>query len=278
MKHDVVRTVKVLLWLLFSIALSYIMAPLALLEAPAMKMDPRLFIIVIVAVILVSALGWYFLMKKFEVKYVELMFALVLAAMLSRVIGLFFPEVGQINMAGFFYRLAIVVVLMFLFMRFLRMLQRSWKNVLRWYWLMNLLMSVVMVTAGLFIGLSIVPWVALLLLFLLSLYDVYAVYISKHMISFAKFFIKRRFLPGIAVPYRDKRRFAVLGGGDVLFMVMVSSSFYRVNPALMLLTAFGMFMSIVILFLLSKEKRFYPALPFILAGAVIPLGVLLWLS
>jgi presenilin-like A22 family membrane protease len=138
-------------------------------------------------------------------------------------------------------------------------------------------------------------WSVIVLLFLISGYDAYAVWKSKHMITLAKSQAKARIFAGLLIPYKlrlragkkgkkvkragKKIRTAILGGGDIGFPLIFTG---------VILKVFGLWQSLVIpifsgaalLFLLLKgdEDKFYPAMPFITAGCLIGLGVVLLLG
>ncbi len=146
-------------------------------------------------------------------------------------------------------------------------------------------------------------WSVVILLLLISAYDMYAVWKSKHMITLAKSQAKAKIFAGLLIPYKfklkekikkfklgrkakkvkskkskvvGKVRVAVLGGGDIGFPLIFAG---------VILKTFGLWQSLVIpffsgaalLFLLltSKEKKFYPAMPFISVGCFVGLGVVL---
>lgn len=130
----------------------------------------------------------------------------------------------------------------------------------------------------------------LVLLALISVYDMYAVWKSKHMIKLAKFQTKSKMFAGLLIPYRlpgkvttrgkktskkiKKIRVAVLGGGDIGFPLMFAG---------VVLKTFGIGYALIIppfatlalagLFFYSKKDRFYPAMPFLSIGCVAGLGV-----
>ncbi|MFH1682409.1 MAG: presenilin family intramembrane aspartyl protease [Candidatus Woesearchaeota archaeon] len=139
----------------------------------------------------------------------------------------------------------------------------------------------------------------IILLILISAYDMYAVWKSKHMIKLAQSQAKAKIFAGLLIHYRmkkekkqpgvkgEKRLFvlkdkqvktAVLGGGDIGFPLIFTG---------VIMAEFGWQLSLVIpifsglaLFLLllkGKEKKFYPAMPFITAGCLIGLGVVMLL-
>lgn len=129
---------------------------------------------------------------------------------------------------------------------------------------------------------------AIILLLLLSVYDMYAVWKSKHMIRMAKFQTKSHIFAGLLIPYRlsamktkarkkqglVKMQSAVLGGGDIGFPLIFAGT---------VLQSFGFVYSLIIpvfagislccLLMLASKRKFYPALPFLTAGCLIGLGV-----
>lgn len=134
-------------------------------------------------------------------------------------------------------------------------------------------------------------WSIIILLILISAYDAYAVWKSKHMITLAKSQTKAKIFAGLLIPYKlgkisgkappkrklKKIRTAILGGGDIGFPLIFAG---------VILKEFGLWQSLIIpfgavlglAFLLWKgnENKFYPAMPFISAGCL--LGLLaIWL-
>ena len=123
-----------------------------------------------------------------------------------------------------------------------------------------------------------------MLLIVISLYDMYAVWKSKHMIKLAEFQSKSNVFAGFYVPYRlpegmktkkmKKTKAAILGGGDIAFPLLFAGT---------ILKEFGLIFSVIIpvcttialFFLLLKGKKdtFYPAMPFLSAGCLIGYGV-----
>ena len=137
----------------------------------------------------------------------------------------------------------------------------------------------------------------IILLILISIYDAWAVWKSGIMQKMAKYQINNvKTFSGFFVPYLNKKQkeklrkmrksekeklrkkgikvnVAILGGGDVAFTLI---------PAGVMLKTFGLTSAILVIlgalvglssiFLISKKKKFYPAMPFITAG--IFLGIL----
>ncbi len=144
---------------------------------------------------------------------------------------------------------------------------------------------------------------AFVLLILISLYDAYAVWKSKHMITLAKAQADHGLFAGLIVPYKFpsfkfKELFykpktvnrkpqtvnsklqtpiAILGGGDISFPLLFSGAVlvkYGFLIALLMIP----FSTIALagLFYLGKKKTFYPAMPFISFGCFVGYFVL-WL-
>ncbi len=138
-------------------------------------------------------------------------------------------------------------------------------------------------------------WTIIILLILISLYDMWAVWKSGIMQKMAKFHINElQIFPGLFIPTASKKTkekikalklkyknkippsvakkqkfkvtLAILGGGDVVFPIITAGVFLRVLglvPALFV-TA-GAFAGLTYLFI-NSEKKAYPAMPFITAG------------
>lgn len=127
-----------------------------------------------------------------------------------------------------------------------------------------------------------------ILLILISLYDMYAVWHSKHMIKLAKFQTKNKVFAGLFVPYAlkgvepvkakqvkvGKIRTAILGGGDIAFplffsgVVMKSFGFLQT-----LIIPLVVSVALLLLFLKSEKGKFYPAMPFLTIGCFIGFGI-----
>ena len=116
---------------------------------------------------------------------------------------------------------------------------------------------------------------AFVLLIILSGYDMYAVWRSKHMVHMAKFQAKSGIFAGLLFPYKikgkGKRRgtvkTAVLGGGDIGFPlifagVVMKTTGYLDAVVVAVFATLGLFA----LLYFSKKDRFYPAMPFLTIG------------
>lgn len=146
------------------------------------------------------------------------------------------------------------------------------------------------------------------LLGLISIYDYIAVRRTKHMVKLAKFQGKSKLFAGLLVPYKRKGKtpeghitlgknvrikeskeentkgksgIAILGGGDIGFPLLFAG-------AVMKQFGFGLWdfrtfivplfaaLSLLLLFLFSTDKKFYPAMPYLTAGCLLGYAVV-WL-
>lgn len=142
------------------------------------------------------------------------------------------------------------------------------------------------------------PLYAILLLILISIYDMWAVWHSGIMQKMAKFQMNElKIFGGFLIPYLTKEvrqkiaslkkskkqekkmkiSMAILGGGDVVFPIITAGVFMlSLGLAYAVSIIFGAFLGLTLLMLFSEKKKFYPAMPFISAG--IFLGLLVcWL-
>lgn len=148
-------------------------------------------------------------------------------------------------------------------------------------------------------------WASLLLL-AIAVYDAYAVWKSKHMVSLAKFQTESKMFAGLHIDYapgkqapkapspirrKDKQakaqsKSAVLGGGDMTFPLLFTGTVlnWLLLKGIQPINAFWLSTivvatstaSLTFLFIIAKKDRFYPAMPFISAGCFVGLGIV-WL-
>ena len=148
------------------------------------------------------------------------------------------------------------------------------------------------------------PTTIIILLILISIYDMWAVWKSGIMQKMAKFQMQElRIFGGFLIPslsdkvraqikrikqkYKGKKipkkiknkkfkvNLAILGGGDVVFPIIAAGVFLRafgLIPALFV-TA-GALAGLTFLFIITKKGKAYPAMPYITTG--IFLGLLIW--
>jgi presenilin-like A22 family membrane protease len=148
-------------------------------------------------------------------------------------------------------------------------------------------------------------WTVILLLILISVYDMYAVWHAGFMQKMAKYQIQNlKVFSGFFVPYLGKKEkdmvknmkgmsetqfkrktkkikvnVAILGGGDVVFPIILAGVVLRTLGVFSaLLVTIGATAALAFLFWISKKGKFYPAMPFISTGCFLALGLvyLLW--
>ena len=139
---------------------------------------------------------------------------------------------------------------------------------------------------------------AFALLIVISIYDMFAVWKSKHMIKIAKFQIESKAFAGLSIPYGPNKieanyeisktfgkakkgvRAAILGGGDIVFPLIFSGSVmlnliqehgFSKSLALGITSIISLTATFALSFLLfkGKQNKFYPAMPYLTAGCII---------
>ena len=127
------------------------------------------------------------------------------------------------------------------------------------------------------LGLSFQPEAFVILLALLSIYDFIAVYKTKHMQKMATSMLKSGTMMGLIIPHKftnlsaslekvqSGKEFVILGGGDIAFPLMFSSSLiavYGITSSLVVaaFAVFGILLTFL-LFLSQKKRKPLPALP-----------------
>lgn len=131
-------------------------------------------------------------------------------------------------------------------------------------------------------------WTIIVLLILISAYDIWAVWHSGIMQKMAMYQIdKLKVFSGFFVPYISKKvrakikkmkkselkkkkikvNLAILGGGDIIFPIIAAGVMLKtfgLGSALFVIA--GATLGLGYLFLKAEKKKFYPAMPFITAG------------
>jgi len=148
----------------------------------------------------------------------------------------------------------------------------KWPSVL----IQDICMIMAMAGAGSVLGLTFMPQTIAVLLVVFSVYDVIAVYKTKHMVEMAKEMIESRAILGFVVPSNLKDfkqslaevkpggKFMVLGGGDVVFPLLFCSSLVSsgiVNSLIVALFSLIGLLASFLFFVFQKEKKPIPALP-----------------
>lgn len=141
-------------------------------------------------------------------------------------------------------------------------------------------------------------WSILFLLLLVSAYDAYAVWKSKHMITMATFQTKTNMFAGLLVGYKQKKkdvkkttvpvplkevRTAVLGGGDIGFPLLFAGVVFKglllqysflLSFLLTTIMSVAATIALLLLFLYAEKDKFYPAMPFITTGCLVGYGLI----
>lgn len=129
---------------------------------------------------------------------------------------------------------------------------------------------------GSLLGLRFKPEIVVFLLIIFSVYDFLAVYKTKHMVKMAKEMIASRAILALIVPpnvfsfqeslekIRPGGKFLILGGGDILFPLILAASLIRYSILDSLIVAvfslIGLFVSFWI-FVSQRVRQPIPALP-----------------
>ncbi len=126
------------------------------------------------------------------------------------------------------------------------------------------------------------PLTTIILLVLISCYDMYAVWRSQHMTRMAQFQAKSGIFAGLLLPYAPKKivlkvpkkpglvRTAILGGGDIGFPLIFAGVVMKTfGPQQAAVIALGASAALLCLLFFGQKKRFYPAMPFLSAGCLI---------
>ena len=150
--------------------------------------------------------------------------------------------------------------------------------------LQDLVMVLTFAGVGAVLGISLMPGTVILILVILSFYDIIAVYKTKHMVELAEAMIRSRAIFGFVVPatFRDFKermtrvspggQFMILGSGDVILPLLLSASLVGTSLSQSVIVAFfsalGLFLMHLI-FTNQKVRRPMAALPPIAAMAIL---------
>jgi presenilin-like A22 family membrane protease len=108
----------------------------------------------------------------------------------------------------------------------------------------------------------------LIILAIISLYDIIAVWVTKHMVTLAKTQQEIGVFSGLVIRYKDE--FAILGGGDIVFPLLFASTvLLEISVIAGIFVVYGAVLGLLTLALIGERKKYYPALPFITSFAVL---------
>lgn len=112
----------------------------------------------------------------------------------------------------------------------------------------------------------------IILLLAVALYDFIAVNLTKHMVKLAKMQQSLGIFTGLIVTYKNEA--AILGGGDIAFTLLFATVALKdIGLPAALFSIYGASIALILLMLMGKKKKFYPAMPFITAGLLLGLLV-----
>ncbi|MFH1133216.1 MAG: presenilin family intramembrane aspartyl protease [Nanoarchaeota archaeon] len=245
------------------------------LERPQLA-EPTSYIFIIIAVLIGTAL--IFLLMRFrQVRLWKLWFLMSVVICLTVAFGAFLPDITALA-------LALVLGL--------------WKVLRPNVYIHNA--TEVFVYAGLaaiFVPIMNV-FSAFMLLVLISLYDMYAVWKSKHMVALAQFQISSKLFAGLSLAYdkqgalhasmpeikqekdgkggkESRMRNAILGGGDIGFPLIFAGVVMKQAGYLALIVSVFAAIALGLLFMYGRKDRFYPAMPFVTIGCLLGYGLVL---
>lgn len=132
---------------------------------------------------------------------------------------------------------------------------------------------------------------AIIMLLLISIYDAYAVWQSKHMVTLAKFQSSQGMFAGMVVPYSISKQApkktkgkvvmksvptAILGGGDMGFPLFFAGAVYAkyALPITFIIPVCAL-IALGALLTYGKKDKFYPAMPFISLGCFVGYAIIL---
>ncbi|MGC9049240.1 MAG: presenilin family intramembrane aspartyl protease [Patescibacteria group bacterium] len=158
----------------------------------------------------------------------------------------------------------------------------------------NLIITLTIIWAAISLGLVISPWQIIIILLILSLYDLIAVWKTKHMIKMFKGLAERGVIFALIIPAKIKNlfqsipeikpgsEFLFLGTGDLaLPMIFVISAFrsscdswsnsckFAILPPILIILGTLLGIVFINLVMMGKERKPLPALPPLAIGAIL---------
>lgn len=133
---------------------------------------------------------------------------------------------------------------------------------------------------AIFVPMLNVFWVSMLLI-AISVYDMIAVWKTRHMIKLAKLSMKSKIFSGFLIPYKMPKgirkgkklkgvKTALLGGGDVAFPLLFAGVVMKnIGFCETLIIPVCVTIALFLLFLKGKKDKFYPAMPFVSIGCFV---------
>lgn len=151
-------------------------------------------------------------------------------------------------------------------------------------WVQDLVMLLTLAGIGAVFGLALTPLAVVIILVILSFYDIIAVYKTGHMVKLAETMIRARAIFGFVIPikpggFRENitrvqpgEEFMILGSGDVALPLLLAASLVRISVSqaavVIAFACLGLLIS-NLLFTSQKTRRPMAALPPIAAMSII---------
>ncbi len=243
---------------------------------PPDEIDQNSSVVSILIALLVAVFIMLMLMKFKAEVFLRLWFFVVVILGLSLAINAFLPDLRMASLISLVVSIPLA---------YLKIFKRN-------LWVHNL--TELLIYPG--IAIVFIPllnlWGIIILLVIISLYDMYAVWHTGFMQKMAKYQIEKvRIFSGFFIPYIGKGRLmqkgkkgknmkkthvhiAILGGGDVIFPIILAGVVLSTLGLLYsLFVILGATIALGLLFFMAKFRKAYPAMPFITIGCLIGLGV-----
>jgi len=267
MKHELRYTIYFTLAVLLTGLIALLAGPYAIVQSSGLA-DENPF--VVLSVVIASMSLGTFAFVKFQKRITAVWFDVIMIFAFTQAITMFVRLF--VEASGWVFALIWFSVYVVLYWGLLRPMQVRLENMFVLAHVWNFFMAFAFLGLGIQLGYLLPVWASIFLLTVASVYDWYAVHKSKHMVGLAQFFLKRRLFPGF-IMLKSDLKFAMLGGGDVFFIVLLSVGLLKVSPVLAWFGFGGMMLGLVWLYLVSSKSKFYPALPPIAAGLFAGVGV-----
>ncbi len=249
-----------------------------------------------IVVAFIFAIVILFLLTKFKIDFVlRIWFFAVVAIALDLSLTAIFPEFFYFLNPIIYYTVPVIIAIPLAFLKIFRrnFIVHNITELLIYPGIATIFVSILNF------------WSILVLLLLISGYDIWAVWHSGIMQKMARYQIdKLKVFSGFFVPYISKKlrmqlkkmkkakvknkkikvNIAILGGGDIVFPIITAGVILKTTsvnlpfglvfnggllPALFVVA--GATLGLALLFIFSKKKKFYPAMPFITSGILLGL-------
>jgi presenilin-like A22 family membrane protease len=143
-------------------------------------------------------------------------------------------------------------------------------------WVYNLAIIFAMAGVASGLGIQLAPILVCLMMLVFSIYDFVAVHLTGHMVKMAKEMVNQQAVIGFVIPktaqefkspikeIQQEGRFMILGGGDVVFPLLLAISCLSINIwSSVLVAVFSLvgLLAVFLIFINQKGRRPLPALP-----------------